>query len=468
MRKILTLIGALFFITLLVRASSPIKKVLEVQMSSKRTKITLFYRDSDFKQVVVDFLNPNEKDTLIVKEVFIPNGNVLRYSLGYMKDSRPHIVQKFFTIPEMIDTVTFEANSDGHSLIIKKGVNFFIQDKLNLMDSDPLLYASVNKSFLDNVKGRSIIDSLYKKNRSVVDSMIQKGLGAKSEHEVLATIAKTDYYVRLLYWARKNNRFPDIAVEMKRLDSEKEEMQSVIYSGLTDIFSSYFGYVIHRDKLDTKNTRLIVNSLLSLGWQKGITSEFLVYSLQDQRINPVDASDIYENIKKYFNGEFDDKLVKISKILMPTLADVDKIFLLKVDGKKLTFKQFMAQNPNKFILIDFWASWCVPCREEAPFFEKNKHYFKGKEVVFLSLSLDEDDKILEWRKALEDDGLIGTSNHYKLINPKISPLFKNFKISSIPRYILIDNKGKFVDSDFLRPSDPQFVDKLSELIVKKK
>ena len=115
------------------------------------------------------------------------------------------------------------------------------------------------------------------------------------------------------------------------------------------------------------------------------------------------------------------------------------------------------------MLIDLWASWCLPCRKVAPFFEKNKQEFLGKNVVFVSLSIDEDDKITEWKRALKEDGLMNATNHYKLLSPKTSLLFKNFEVSAIPRYALIDASGKFVDADFLMPSEPNFAERLSAL-----
>lgn len=465
MRKLLSLTIILLTITLLAKASTT-KRVIQVKMPAKIKGVTFFYRDSAFSDAFIKFNNLEGQDALINKEVYLSVGDVIRYTISYKKDEKIYTIKKCFIVPETTDTLKFEMDGD-YGLHIKSGIKFFIEDNFEMLYNDPVIYSAVSKVFLDNIIGRTTIDSLYQHNKTIINNMNSKGVCTKNEHHILSIMVKTDYYLRLLYWARKNKRFEDIVTEMEELENEKEQMQSVKYSGLTDLFSNYFTYIIARDQLDAKNVRNMVNSLIDLGWYKGITFEFIAYGLEDQKIDPTVASEIYRDLKNYLNGEYEDKLMKISKILLPILTEIDKIYLLTVKGNKITLKQFMDQHPNKFILIDFWASWCKPCREQAPFFERNKQKFSEKNIVFISVSVDKDNKINEWKMALKEDGLLNASNHYQLIASASSPLFKNFKIASIPRYALINAKGKFIDSDFLMPSDENFVDRLSLLIKEK-
>lgn len=91
------------------------------------------------------------------------------------------------------------------------------------------------------------------------------------------------------------------------------------------------------------------------------------------------------------------------------------------------------------------------------------HIKYQQDTVYLSISLDEDNKIDDWKKALIADGLIQATNHYRLLSPKSNPLFSEFKITQIPRYILINSKGQFIDPDFLKPSDPEFIETLHQM-----
>ncbi|HEY8956305.1 TlpA disulfide reductase family protein [Chitinophaga sp.] len=123
------------------------------------------------------------------------------------------------------------------------------------------------------------------------------------------------------------------------------------------------------------------------------------------------------------------------------------------NGKMYHLKDFL----GKVVLIDVWATWCKPCLAEQPALEELEKSFEGKDVVFLSVSIDtEKDK---WKNMVETKKLSGlhlfTNNEGNLIG--------DYEIVSVPRFILIDKNGKMVSFDAARPSDP----KLKELIQSK-
>ncbi len=76
--------------------------------------------------------------------------------------------------------------------------------------------------------------------------------------------------------------------------------------------------------------------------------------------------------------------------------------------------------------------------------------FAGKEAVFIYISLDENS--VDWKKAFKAEGM-DKSESYIIIRPEKSELLKHFKISSIPRYFLIDKSGKIVNPNAPRPGD---------------
>jgi thiol-disulfide isomerase/thioredoxin len=91
-------------------------------------------------------------------------------------------------------------------------------------------------------------------------------------------------------------------------------------------------------------------------------------------------------------------------------------------------------------LVDFWASWCKPCRAENPNVVATYNKFKGKGFTIFGVSLDQNKEA--WISAIKSDGLVwqhGSDLKYWDAAPA-----KLYNVSSIPYNILIDKEGKIV------------------------
>lgn len=136
--------------------------------------------------------------------------------------------------------------------------------------------------------------------------------------------------------------------------------------------------------------------------------------------------------------------------------------LLAVDGKSIfSLENILAKHTGKFLLIDFWDSWCVPCRKEMPYLKELMQKYPGDKIVFLNVSLDKEIQV--WQKAIIAANAEMSSN-YLLINPDSSTFIKQFEIHTIPRYMLFDKGGKIINADAPRPSEPALSILLDNLI----
>ena len=100
---------------------------------------------------------------------------------------------------------------------------------------------------------------------------------------------------------------------------------------------------------------------------------------------------------------------------------------------------------GKFVLVDFWASWCGPCRQENPNVVKAYNRFKDKNFTIIGISLDRPDGKAAWQSAVKSDGLNWTQlSDLKFWNNEVAGLYN---IKSIPANFLIDPSGKIIARD---------------------
>jgi peroxiredoxin len=102
---------------------------------------------------------------------------------------------------------------------------------------------------------------------------------------------------------------------------------------------------------------------------------------------------------------------------------------------------------GKYVLIDFWASWCKPCRMENPTVVKAFNRFKDKNFTVLGVSLDQPNGKDAWTKAIMEDNL--TWQHVSDLQYWQSPIVSLYKIEGIPFNVLVDPSGKII-ADNLR------------------
>ena len=151
--------------------------------------------------------------------------------------------------------------------------------------------------------------------------------------------------------------------------------------------------------------------------------------------------------------------VKDEKVKQEAQATYDKITKLAVGVPSPVFTNYENANggtnslsdfKGKLVYVDVWATWCRPCLAEIPALKALHDKLKGKNIEFVSISIDEDKEA--WHKAVKERELKGV----QLIADKAfeSQFIQDYGISQIPTFLIIDKDGKIVNPNAPRPSDP--------------
>ncbi|MDQ1090142.1 TlpA disulfide reductase family protein [Siphonobacter sp. SORGH_AS_1065] len=131
-----------------------------------------------------------------------------------------------------------------------------------------------------------------------------------------------------------------------------------------------------------------------------------------------------------------EKIQKVKKTQEGSLAP--DFTLNDVAGKPVKLSDYKGQ----YVLLDFWASWCAPCRRENPNLIKAYHQFKDKGFTILGVSLDKPEGKEKWLKAIKDDGLTWTQ--VSDLKGWDSPAAQLYEVEAIPMNFLIDKEGKII------------------------
>lgn len=118
---------------------------------------------------------------------------------------------------------------------------------------------------------------------------------------------------------------------------------------------------------------------------------------------------------------------------------------------------------GKYVYVDVWATWCGPCKREIPFLKEVEHNYEGKDIQFVSISIDKKADHEKWKSMVKDKELGGiqlfADDNWK------SQFVRDYQIDGIPRFILIDPQGNIVSADAPRPSSPKLIELFNKLEI---
>ncbi|MEE1945768.1 TlpA disulfide reductase family protein [Pedobacter sp. KR3-3] len=172
-------------------------------------------------------------------------------------------------------------------------------------------------------------------------------------------------------------------------------------------------------------------------------------------------------LAKVFNQQFPNSIY--NKDIKAKTASLQKMLSANASNKKIEIAEGFEKISSiasvikplkgKVVYLDVWGTWCGPCKEELKSVPALKARFKGKDVAFVYLDMDEDDKDATWREFIKVNGMEGL--HLRKGRANIAPFWKELlanaedKSEYYPQFFIFDKTGKLVVAKAKRPSDKE-------------
>lgn len=204
-------------------------------------------------------------------------------------------------------------------------------------------------------------------------------------------------------------------------------------------------YMVHQTlkerRIDNKEALLLDNlySVLSNYPNSVLSSALLFDASLNTKFKKNELKKLYDLI------EWDSQDTVLNKRIRLNIFEQEKI---EIGNKIIDFELFDEHNVavssngfrGKYFLLDFWASWCKPCREEFPQLKKTYQQYKSERFEIIGISIDDSKE--KWIQALEKDSLPWINLIAK--NGHESKVAWDYNVLAIPKNYLIDTKGTII------------------------
>lgn len=333
--------------------------------------------------------------------------------------------------------------------------NSFINDRINGADSN--LFGQKPQEFKENVK--AFFAELDKKLKAYgFDEEFVKNQEKWTNYKFVEYLTIFPTYHR--YTSGNEAILPDdFYAERDGIDYDNAEEFRTIDT-YRDLVRSKF-YTIINNPNDAENIKKFISEVNALK-SDNIRADLAKGTFQLISPNSTVNKEIFDFINKNVTDE------KVKEAAKKAYDVATKLTSGSPSPKFSNYENFNGGTTSlddfkgKVTYIDIWATWCLPCRGEIPALKELEKKFHGKDVAFVSISIDQNKD--EWKEFVKNEGLKGVQLFAE--NAFESQFIQDYGIRQIPTFIIIDKEGKIVNADAPRPSSDEITGLLEGLLKK--
>lgn len=321
----------------------------------------------------------------------------------------------------------------------------------------PEVYAKEEAEFLTEInKIREDRDAFLAKAEGISESF--KTLEAKNnDYDHLLNLQNYPNYHS--YFTKKQNFEASDAITslLKNItyDNEEDYKNSQSYQRMVQ---NHYGKKIYQDEKLTE----VIEELKALNAptiKENLAQRFAYYinptnEKNEELYNGLSALSTDEKFKEQIKTKYEKMKLLAKGMPSPVFTNYENH-----KGGETSLKDLR----GKYVYVDVWATWCGPCKREIPFLKEVEGKYHGKNIEFVSTSIDRAKDHETWVQMVKDKELGGI----QLFADKDwqSDFVRGYGIEGIPRFILIDPDGNIVSADAPRPSDPKLIELFNELKI---
>jgi len=154
----------------------------------------------------------------------------------------------------------------------------------------------------------------------------------------------------------------------------------------------------------------------------------------------------------FIQCEKPEELVEIGEITERTPEEIAAIkdyapafAFNSIEGNRIS----LAGLKGKYVFIDIWATWCRPCLQQLPAMKELEEKYRGQNIEFVSISVDNDQDKVKWQKMVREKQMSGT----QLFAGRETSFHQDYEISTIPKFLIIGKEGEIISENPPRPMD---------------